>query len=180
MKALVIGSAACMADDIAAALALFEPDIIVACNQAAASWAGRLDHLCSMHAELLDQFLADRAANGHAPPGHVWTAEHRAKRAKDANTQFKTIKSAGGSSGMLCVRVARHVGATRIVLAGMPMTRDGAHFHNASPWAEAKLYQRVWIEQQDDLRRDTRSMSGLTRALLGVPDAGWLAGMAAA
>lgn len=172
MKVLCVGAAACVWGDVARALALFKPDAFIAVNDAIPLWGGRLHHAATMHGEYLDRWLQERADNGHSPPEHLWTAETRAGRAK--NIKFETVRSLGGSSGLLAVRVARKIGATKIVLAGIPMARDCGHVRRKIPWDAAKLYQKDWVREQDLLRVDVRSMSGLTAALFTEPTKEWI------
>jgi len=172
MRALILGGAANVHDDAKAALELFTPDLVLAVNDIGTVWPGPIDAYCSLHPEKFPAWLATRAANGHAPPGSLWTSEGRQRR---ATLPVRTVRCHGGGSGMLAVKVARELGATHIVLAGMPMAHGYAHFHDPKPWFAARLYQRFWVRDQGQLRIDTRSMSGLTRELLGYPTQEWLA-----
>lgn len=171
MKVLCVGAADCMQDDVERALALFKPDAVLACNDAIALYPGEMHHGVSQHAEKFNGWLKARADNDYEPPGRLWTSEQRANR---ATLPVETVRGHGGGSGMLMIHVARAVGAKKIVLAGIPMARDYGHAVRKRPWDAARLYQRFWIRDQDDLRRDVRSVSGLTAALLGPITDDWL------
>lgn len=169
MRALVIGGASCVFKDIEHALALFNPDIVVAANDIGTRYE-RVDHLCTMHPMKMQDWLKARRANGFSKP-EIWTAVHKNKTTK---LPFRQVDSVGGSSGLLCVRVCRALEATRIVLAGVPMTAQLGHFHVTGNWIEAEVYRRTWEKDRPHLLKDTRSMSGWTMELLGAPTSDWL------
>lgn len=172
LTALVLGSANTLHDDSRAALALFEPDMIIACNHAARDWPGRVDHWATMHPDLLPSWIADRARQGHRPAGRYWHARHRIVPPSIESTP---IESWGGSSGMLCVAVAFELGAERIVLAGVPLLKTAKHFDDGRNWDEARQYQRPWQNRREILYGRVKSLSGWTRDLLGSPTEDWLA-----
>jgi hypothetical protein len=175
LKALVVGSAACLPHDLAAARALFEPDLVVAVNHAARDWEGPLDHWATMHPELMPRWLKDRRAKGLPDPGAFWTATRRLLAPADHLQQYRRLHNRGGSSGMLAAFVALEVGAERSVLVGIPMDRSQGHYDNPAPWGEAGSYRRAWYQERENLRT-VRSMSGLTAELLGKPTKEWLDG----
>jgi hypothetical protein len=66
--------------------------------------------------------------------------------------------------------------ADRVVLAGIPLTRQAGHCDEAGDWRDAEKYRREWQDSADEMRPYVRSMSGWTRELLGEPTSEWLAG----
>lgn len=176
LTALVLGGAACLEQDKAAALALFEPDLIIACNHAGRDEPGRVDHWASMHPPLFRLWCAQRTQAGRAPAGQLWGARHRAQDLLDLPQPLRQIDAWGGSSGMLCVTVAFELGAERIVLAGVPLRKGEAHYDDPRPWWEARDYWPAWERERDRLSGRVRSLSGWTRDLLGWPDREWLSG----
>jgi hypothetical protein len=80
-----------------------------------------------------------------------------------------------GSSGLFAVKVAIEEGFERIVLAGVPMTAEGAHYYDAKVWTAAHVFHSGWNHRLPQIKDIVRSMSGWTRELLGEPTRDWLA-----
>ena len=178
MRALCLGSAACVWRDAAEALALFEPDLVIACNDIGAAWPKRIDHWASLHPEKLPEWLFERVRRGHpvTPQMKFWACE--TKKGPRGVTHLPDARE--GSSGLLCVRVAEHLGAERIVLAGVPLV-GMRHIDGESrgtiegrAWEEAEKYRPAWLAERTTTLANVRSMSGWTREILGPPDAAWL------
>lgn len=173
MKALIVGSAACVWDDVARARELFEPDAVFAVNNMIHEWDERLDYACTLHAVPNGHFkgirvaLRMRAARGLNRPV---TCAHKPDRDID-----RVFDDWAGSSGLFALRVAIAEGFTRCVLAGIPMERSEAHFFDAKEWAHAAMYRKGWTQHIDEIKPVARSMSGWTRELLGEPDKDWFA-----
>lgn len=110
-----------------------------------------------------------RAEKGYPPAGQYWHARHRI-----GHMGSLPIESWGGSSGMLCVRVALELGCNRIVLAGVPMEKMSRHYDDAKPWNEARQYWPAWEKAIPRFAGRVRSLSGWTRERLGAPDEEWL------
>lgn len=172
LSALIIGGANTLEADRREAERLFSPDLIIGCNHAARDEPGRIDHFVSMHGELIPKWLEARRKFRRPEPGAVWHARHRPCLAEGA----RPIESWGGSSGLLCVAVAWHLGVERIVLAGIPMVKTARHYDDERYWNEARQYWPAWERRQEQLRERVRSMSGWTRDLLGPPTEAWLNG----
>lgn len=174
MKALVLGGASCVWDEIKAAKSLFSPDIVVACNHIGFTWPYKLDHWCSYHCNLLPLWIEKRKMAGFDPAGKYWTNATR------INVPFpieRLDNVIGGSSGMLAAFVALEVGATKVVLAGIPMSPSLSHFHDEQqnkPWVDGKNYHKHWIENKPRLEGKVKSFSGFTMELLGTPTKEWL------
>lgn len=160
-----------MTEDKAAALGLFTPDLIIACNHAARDEPGRVDHLATMHSELLPMWLAEREKAGRPAPGKLWHAQHR-----PSYCGSEAIESWGGSSGLLCVAVALGLGCTHVVLAGVPMEKMLRHYDDKRPWHEARQYWPSWDRHLPKMLGRVKSMSGHTRDILGEPTREWLDG----
>jgi hypothetical protein len=171
VRALILGGADTLEADKAAALELFEPDLIIACNHAARDEAGRVDHWVSMHPELVPKWAVARARAGHPPAANYWHPRH-----KRASLPSNPIKSVGGSSGMLCLMVARQLHVTHAVLAGVPMAKMNRHYDNREPWYEARQYHPAWLRHREQFAPWVRSMSGWTREQFGAPTEEWLNG----
>lgn len=173
LTALVLGSANTLWDDRAAALELFEPDVILACNHAGRDAPGRVDHWCTMHPELFPIWVAARADAGRPAADRLWHAKHKRLPVDVSSTP---IESWGGSSGLLCVTVALALDCERVVLAGVPMVKTMLHFDSDKHWEEARAYWPAWERHEPKLLGRVKSMSGWTRDLLGGPTGRWLSG----
>lgn len=172
LRALVLGGATSLFDDEAAARAMgFEPDILVATNHAGRDREGPVDHWCSFHVELLPMWIAARRAAGRPDAGQLWGCH---KRAAPEGLELRYAANWGGSSGLLAVTVALELGATHVVLAGVPLTREGEHYDKPGLWRDAGNYRGRWIHRATDMDGRVRSMSGWTAELLGKPDPAWL------
>lgn len=177
MHALVLGGADCRMEDVATLEALTGPwsGIVVAVNDAGADWPWTLHHWASLHPERFHvieygkgRWVDKRRANGHEPAGQLWGAS----RGAGEGVEFLKCRMPGGSSGLYAVEVARHVGATRIVLCGVPMDASVNPYHGAT-WRGHRDHRPTWKQLAAELD-DVRSMSGWTADLLGLPDPTWL------
>jgi hypothetical protein len=173
LSALVLGSGNSLQKDKAEALALFDPHLVIACNHAARDEPGRVDHWVTMHPDLLPMWLEQRRRAGLPEPGQLWAARHRAHRCP---VETNRIENWGGSSGLLCVAVAFELGVQRIVLAGVPMSKNYAHFDDVKKWEEARNYWSAWERNLGRMDDRVRSLSGWTQMLLGSPTREWLHG----
>lgn len=172
LRALVLGGAGTLPADRAAALELFEPDLVIACNHAGRD-EPRVDHWCSMHPNMLTHWLARRRQLGRADPQCCWHPDFRSKQApKDIAT--RGIANWGGSSGLLCVGVALELGCTHVVLAGVPLDKMAGHYDDPKPWVEARQYRWAWERRKELMEGRVKSMSGWTAELLGKPTGEWL------
>lgn len=168
-RALILGGANTLHDDMAGALDLFTPDLIIACNHAARDHEGPVDHWASMHPELMPMWIRDRAKKGLPAAGRYWFPRHKPSPIKGT-----PLRTRGGSSGMLCVEVARALECTHAVLAGIPLVKTARHFDDHRHWGEARQYWPAWERQKPNMENWVRSMSGFTRDLLGKPTREWL------
>lgn len=163
MKALVVGGAACVWDDLAAAQALGEYDVVAAVNDVGAK-LDRLDFWCSLHPDKFPRWMKARGSSDNI---ELWA------HTKAGKLPLHVIDDWGGSSGLFAVRVLLEKGFTRIVLCGVPM-EPTAHFFDTRAWVDCVSYRAAWQRRQPFLSRYVRSMSGWTRDLLGEPSSDWL------
>lgn len=179
--ALVIGSAECVHDDRARALALFADagvtvDEEVFINGIGRDWPGSVDNFATMHVELVEKWMRERKAKGLPTPGQLWCPDGRDVAVKKSSFKYRTVPSWGGSSGLLAVTVALEgLGCDRVVCCGVPLTRT-PHFDRKANWQDAKRYHYAWERKLPVIRDKARSMSGWTRGLLGEPTVAWLKG----
>lgn len=183
--AIVLGGAACVWLDLAAIereIGEEWPGLVVAANDVGVHWQRDLHGWTSLHP---DKLL-------HADPKHPaklsWLAQRKMQGLNEPQTWAKrkrfnathTINEGipGGSSGLLAVQVAWAMGARRVILCGIPMTKT-PHFeqstiHGPQAWRSADSHFRPWQRHADKLRQRVRSMSGRTRELLGRPTREWI------
>lgn len=170
LSALILGGAAGVWEEAAAARKLFRPDLLIATNHAGRDSPEPPDHWVSFHVELLEAWVTQRASAGLPPAGAYWSVLRRLQ----ASTTLDVRRTAnwGGSSGLLAVTVALDLGCTHIVVAGCPLEMMAGHYDDPKPWRDAGNYRRAWRARQTDMAA-VRSMSGWTRELLGSPTRGW-------
>jgi hypothetical protein len=171
-RALVLGGAACVWNDVEFALDLSEFEIVVACKRIVEHWSGPLDAFASLHPESIADSLRARREKGYSMDFAVYCDRGSANGRGHIDHY---VADWAGSSGLYGVPVALHLGADRIVLAGVPMD-SSAHFDREVPWATVESYRKGWIRNQHRLNNVARSCSGWTRAFLGCPDEAWLKG----
>lgn len=167
MKAIVLGSAKCVDDDLVEALLMFKPDMFIGVNHIGLRYE-HIDAWCSCHADdMMDRWVPQRRSLGWPVPPLWSTPRHAARLGIGAASYWE------GSSGALGVEVARLAGCTKIVLCGVPL-RNGPHFYEGDDFTWEVHYQRRWTEKLPDLRKTVRSMSGWTAEQLGRPTREWL------
>jgi hypothetical protein len=180
MRAIVVGRSAAALEEYEAARALGVYDAVIVVGAMVVDFPWRVDHLVSWHAVLFAHWARKRASAGHPPLGDTrfWGARFRNRHVKGPpGMSVEYVTCVGGSSGFLAAHgVALGVlGATRVVLAGIPLEAGAGHFGAGNKsWGEADLYWQTWLDHESELRGRVRSMSGRTRTLLGAPDMEWL------
>lgn len=75
-----------------------------------------------------------------------------------------------GSSALLGVQAALHLGYHRIILCGCPLT--GKNEKNGS----YEVFRKGWEVHREKFKNSVRSMSGWTCELLGLPTEEWING----
>lgn len=176
MIALVLGGAATLAADLQAARRLVCPTecVIVACNDAGFEWPGRLDHWATLHPEELAHRIRVRAERGYPDGFETWTRPYPAGMKERERLVDHTLDGYDdGSSGLLALGVALHVGC-HAILCGVPMD-PVEHFNRDGEWSVAEKYRVGWEPLASDRRaRIVRSMSGWTREVFGAPTHEWV------
>lgn len=174
--ALVLGGAACVHDDIAAAQQLFVPDVIVAVKDIGITWP-HVDHWATFHPERLPKELKMRRDAGLPDPKCIWL-QLIAKVPREVDLkaiEVRHVKIAGGSSGLLGVLAALQV-ADKAVITGIPLDPKLKHYRRPKKqgWPPAMMYRLAWRAVHSDIKDRVRSMSGWTREFLGAPTKEWL------
>jgi len=179
-RALVIGCAAEVWQEVEAAQALATFDAIYAVKMAGIHWEGYF-HWITLHPEFMDRYKAERRTLGLpdtyevvAPQAHEVGAHAHHPADRRVTYRWPNMSSSG-SSGLFAAKVALEDGHDRVVLAGVPMQREASHFQRARPWVDVDGFMPAWNVAKSHLLGKVKSMSGWTQNLLGAPDAQWLA-----
>lgn len=195
-RVLVLGGAGCVWDDIAALREVVCRDwpwTVVAVNDIAVDYEGRVDHFVTLHPEKLSEIVekVGPARREVSTPGWL-EARHRAGRNLDFvvwggswvtgrdDSLFPFVDRAPevdcvGSSGYHAIGIAlRELEADRVVAAGIPMDTS-AHYFDDKPWGWAAIGHRPCFESAvEPWDGRVRFLSGWTADLFGVPDREWL------
>jgi len=194
MRALILGGAECVWDDVDALEDCWGgrpwEGIIIAANDVACHWprrrsdwtiidhSFRVDHWATLHPEKLGGWIERRAANGLPKVGRIWAhrpgPDHTIRGWEHVDQQLD-LAAISPPTGLFACYVARALGVTEAILCGIPMTRT-PHFassteHEAgAAWPYVDVYWPSWLDAhaRGDLTH-VRSMSGRTRDLLGSP-----------
>lgn len=181
-RAVVLGGAACVWDDLARAQELCAFDAVIAVNDAGAVYAGELEIWATLHPEKMAGWADARQVNG-LPPARIIAAHdgntqegRRNRYPVDLVVDYRWPGVIGsGSSVLFAVKVALGQGFERVVVCGAPMNSD-PHFFDGQPWKEADGFYKDWQDALPHIRGNVRSMSGRTMELLGLPTRQWLYG----
>jgi hypothetical protein len=173
LTALILGDGACVREDAAAALELFEPFNTIACSNIGIDWEGPVHIWATLHPSPCKDWIGiveavnKRVSLGRNRP-QIWGHQPR------VGIDFAT-RDWGGSTGLFAVKVALERGFQKIVLAGVPMeTHHGHYYAKNIPWTSAPNFHRGWKQNHGKIADSVRSMSGWTRELLGAPTVEWL------
>lgn len=177
--AIVLGGADNVWEDVRAWEAIYGREwdgLTIAANDVGSWWPRRLDHWVSLHPNKFARWMEQRAANGFSAAGETWGRTGRYEEVVTWDHELHPWP--GGSSGLLAVQVALHVGVTRVILCGVPMTPT-AHFGESKEsfgpvWYAAAGHWTAWAKHREHLLGWVRSMSGRTKEMLSEPTVDWL------
>jgi len=181
--ALVLGSAACLRDDLIALRAWIKARSpkVFAVNDAGWIYHGHIDHWVTLHWERMEHWRKQRPESC-GMDYETWcrtTVHTRGAKVKPTHYAEMWVPKAG-TSAFFAVQIALKLGHAPIVLAGCPMTAtaytDGAGTWDGDwPQTEMDIHWPAWELHKDRLG-DVRSMSGRTAELLGKPTPEFLYG----
>ncbi|MDO8912299.1 MAG: hypothetical protein Q8N10_03315 [Phenylobacterium sp.] len=169
MIALILGGAPSVFEEVRAAAALIgRRHMVVAANLAGIHWPGKLDAWATEHPECLGRWRSERkgpaAARYFVPAGLglcPWAEQVRDRW--------------NGSSGLYAAQCAlTEVGATAIILCGIPMDSEAGHFINPGSWAGTGDYRWGFEAALREFGGRIRSMGGWTAGLFGKPSPEWV------
>lgn len=170
MIALILGGAPTWrAEAQAAADLIGRRRLVVAANLAGIHHKGRLDGWASLHPENLPTWRSERkgppAARHFVPSGL-----HALPWAEKAADRWN------GSSGLYAAQCALfEVGATAVILCGVPMDSEAGHFTRPSgaSWEGTADYRLGFEAALRECGGRIRSMGGWTAELFGRPTEAW-------
>lgn len=175
MIALVLGGAPSVWKDLERALALTSglDTVVIATNHAGRLYRGHIDAWATLHPELFSGWREERAAAG-------LNADYRAfAHRKHSGLADIEVHPLGwsGSSGLYAAQVAvQAMGATGVILCGVPMDSAAGHITAPGDWTLVEKYKPAWLAARD-AGLPVRSMGGWTCELFGEPDAEWLSSL---
>ncbi len=182
-SALVVGCAACVWDDVAAAQDMHLFDAVYCVKLAGVHWPGPFKVWATLHPEFMLDYSKQRAANNFPMGGYEIVAPLAGEVSRDhskhpvdrrVSYRFKGM-NASASSGIYGAKVALDDGYDRIVMAGIPMDTSN-HFTRGKPWGHLDSFTDGFSKSVPFLRGKVKSMSGMTKDVLGGPTPGWLMG----
>ncbi len=179
--ALIVGSAQCLAADLAA----FEAECgqwngpVIACNDQIALWPGPIAHGVTQHPERMNGWREKRTKSGFPDAYEAWTIAHEAARGARIDRvlyspwQNGTCKT---TSAVVAVQVALKCYG-KAVLVGCPLdAQPRVEGGTGQQWtaADADGFREVWVRYIDQMIGKVRSMSGWTEQAFGRPTREWL------
>ena len=178
--ALVIGSGENVWQEVQHARDLVgEFDAVYCVNQSGIDYPGAFDFWVTLHPEFIDKFSAERRSlglsNGYAivAPLEDEIKQHAKKGNVSRRVSYKWERCPwSASSGIYAAKVAMEDGH-HVVLAGTPMMPI-PHYRTKQPWRDCFTYMQGLRESLQYLQGRVKSMSGLTRELLGDPTEEWI------
>ena len=169
--ALVLGGATSLQGDIQRAKKLCDDPIIIAVNDAGLDYEFKVDHWTSMHPFLLEKLIKERRKRGLREAGKLWAPRHIST---PEGFDFGRVSSWGGSSGLLAVTLAFDLKIDKVILCGIPMSPEGAHYFSPKRlWNDASQYKAAWKRNFHLMEGKVKSFSGWTAELLGKPSKEW-------
>jgi len=184
IKALVVGSAECVWEDVKNATNLTTFDRVYCVKMAGAYWPGHFDFWVTLHPELLPESCKERRLKG-LPLGYQTVAPPQNELGVAALGYYADRRvsycwpgmNASAGSGIYGAKVALDDGCDRVVLAGIPMTKMPFFYkhriNGTKAWSGLDSFMVGLSQAIGHMRGKVRSMSGRTKELLGAPDAEW-------
>lgn len=172
-RAIVIGRAANVWDELRAVQLMAHFDFVVAVNVSGVDYKGPIRHWVTFHVLDLDKWVKRRQANGYPDAEHYWTTPSQKKLHARTRCPMEYINMEGGSSGFIAMCVALRE-AERVVLVGIPMQAQAGQYDTDKQWKEAEKYRFTWEKHMPNFIGKVKSMSGWTQEKLGAPTPEWL------
>lgn len=172
--ALILGGSLAVWTDLERAqeLTLGLDTLIVTTNHAGRLYEGRIDAWATLHPELFAEWAEERAAKGLNTDYRAFAHRKRGDLAAEVHPMAWS-----GSSGLYAAQVAvQALGASGVILCGVPMEREAGHIVTPGAWTLVEKYKPAWLTAKE-AALPVRSMAGWTAELFGEPDADWIASL---
>jgi hypothetical protein len=162
---IIIGSAPCVQEDIAVALAsLHEIDFMLVGLDSVTKYIGQVKYFATYHPAEIQESKERRAKSG----GNTdWTIISHQQHESLVNIVIP-LAGPSGSSALLGVHAGMQQGYRKIIVCGCPLT--GKNDKGQS----YEVFQKGWTAKFNEIKDNVRSMSGWTRELLGAPTKEWI------
>lgn len=146
--------------------------VYIACNDSGVEHPDPLHHWASLHANQFEiepyRWEQKRAGLGRGRSYTLWgqsPSRHVERVSRDWS---------GGSSGLLALSVALNgVRCAGAILCGVPLD-ERLNVFKGKQWSAAHRYRYSWTKRVREFGHCTRSLSGWTAQLLGLPSVDWL------
>ena len=173
--AIVAGSARCLFDDLARAVAL-EPDAQIIAVNLTGLVVPAILHLAGLHPDFIACVAALRPLmDGVTNPRGETVQVHSVEAYPGVHRVWPEIPRSGSSS-LFAVRVGLALGFSRVICCGVPLDSSGRFFDPPGPprwdWAgdDGNPYRDAWeLAAAEEFQGKVRSCSGWTAKLLGAP-----------
>jgi hypothetical protein len=176
-KAIVIGSAPCVHEDVFNAPDW--PKIVV--NWAGLRHLGPIEFWASIHRRLLYKAIPLRKEAGGTMRFTAFTVVPKGRKLRKVPTPTRITqrkqRMGSGSSGLFAVECALSLGYQRLLLCGIPLEGDTSlQFEDQEEerircnQSFVTSFRAAWENHYDELAPHIRSMSGWTRELFGSPE----------
>jgi hypothetical protein len=168
-RAIVLGGASGVWDELKALGNVAENAAIIAINDSGYAYSGKIDYWVTLHPEKFAGWRQKRIYNGYnmdfVSVGHNSTNIKPENMDKGMN-EYVNGKLWHGSSGLFAVKVAFEQGFDDVILCGVPMNGD-VNIHRGESWKQFNDFRNGWEEALPELKGRVYSQSGWTRELLG-------------
>lgn len=171
--AFVLGGANTLADDLIRANELVQPSTLIATNHAGRDFDGILPHWVTLHTELMPGWIAERSEKGYPDAEKFWTSNTKTIPPEHA-ALYNHVPTWDGSSGLLAITVAFHLGFEKIILCGVPLDKKACHYNDDQPWMDAPRYRGAWLKYMPHMLGRVKSFTGWTNLKFGEPTMEWL------
>lgn len=178
---IILGGSKAVWEDYHEARVLFENqkdyDIIAINDIAALFKAENIEHICSVHQQILQPLRALRMIR---ITNHPYT--HAQKAHEGVDFAWGNLLPNGGTSALFAVKIAMAMGYKKIILAGCGLDKTG-HFYdpdipedNNNGWFDeaCRMPWKDFHKENKEAERRVRFMSGELAKVFGTPTHEWV------
>jgi hypothetical protein len=179
-RALIIGCAKGVWDEVKAAKALTSFDTIYCVKMAGIEWNEGFFWWVTLHPEFMENYKASRTKLGLPNtykvigPLEGECGRHSVHPVDRRLTYRWRGMTSSGSSGLFGIKAALDDGHDKVILAGIPMAQQAGHFKRREEWFHCESFKLGWEAAMPHLKNKVKSLSGWTERVLGKPTPEWL------